>query len=229
MITLQTVAGLGALTISGGTLAQSSIVTTEQSIRYAHLPTYPDDQPAVRFYPIGAGRVWQLDTGSYTITGANPAFSQSVPIITWDIEHEYNEMNIGCPLTTVAETYWSISARKVVTRNWVGPGFSESVAAQVIHDNPTILKSGEPDKLVESIEYRNMNFFTGQGAAGGFGFQSPIDRVTMTHSKISGGLVTGTVKNFYAENCDIELSQHWWQSRVQQRASLRGMQDRSPQ
>ena len=61
----------------------------------------------------------------------------------------------------------------------------------------------EPDKLVESISYADVDF-RNDLSYGGFGFQSPIERVTLSNSKISGGLATGQVKNFHAINCDID-------------------------
>jgi hypothetical protein len=176
----------------------TGVVGIEQTIRYEHRTDFPDGE-----YPnavlCGKARVWQLNTGPWIINGSK------TPIVTWDIDHIYEGMNVGCTLGVpdVAHTYWTVSGRKVRTVDWVGGGFSESVAGHVYHEKPTILYPGEPDKLVESISYADVDF-RNDLSYGGFGFQSPIERVTLSNSKISGGLVTGQVKNFHAINCDID-------------------------
>ena len=176
----------------------TGVVGIEQTIRYEHRTDFPDVT-----YPkephCGIARVWQLNTGPWTVNGS------TVRRVTWDIDHIYEGMTVGCPLgvPNVGQTYWTISGRKVRTVDWTGGGFSEFVAGRVYHENPTLLLPGEPDKLVELIYYANMDYrISAHNSV--FAFQSPIERVTMVNSRISGGLISGQIKNFHALNCDID-------------------------
>ena len=117
VITLSVTPGLGSLTVGGGTLAAMGIVTIEQAIRYQHRSDFPDGNNSVK---VGKARVWQLNTGGWTINGvANQR-------ISWDVDHKFIDMNTGCPPnvtsgTLSAQSYWTMSGRKIETENWVGP------------------------------------------------------------------------------------------------------------
>ena len=197
-VTLQTTPGLGALTIGGGQLGPNTIIQTQQNLRFQHRTDYPDSEFTSGFlYKVGKGRVWILDTGPWTINGV------TYPIITWDIDHEYYDLYTGF---NQVYQYWSFSGRRIRTYNYVGAGFSESVVKDAFHKNPTLLMSGEPDKMVESFEYDGLDFFNpGQGGFGpnaGMGFQSPNGRLVVRNSKITG-FNAGTTKSVYCENNDI--------------------------
>lgn len=199
-VTLQTVKGLGVLTIGGGTLGPNTIVQTQQNLRYEHRTDFPDEVVQVPFYTCGAARVWACDTGPFTYNGV------TYPIITWDVDVEFYDLNLSF---SQVYQYWSFAGRRIRTYNYEGPGFSETLCGHVSHSKPTLLFPGEPDKNIGSMEYDGLEFYN-SGASpfspgGPFGFQSPNDRLTIRNSKISNQLTTANTKSVYVENSDIGL------------------------
>ena len=183
------------------------IVTIQQSIRNQHRIDFPDSNYGTGAQPVGKARMWHTTTGGWTVNGVTNTN------VFWDIDHKYIDLNIGCPPnvtsgTLAAQSYWTMSGRKIETENFVGPGVSESQAGHIIHTSPTFLYPGEPDKWVELIEYHNLNFYNGGTSpfapSGPLGFQSPIERVNMIGGRINGGLITGQVQQFHCQMVDID-------------------------
>ena len=141
--------GLGSLTIGGGTLAATAIITIEQSLRYGHLPTFPDDGVFPNIYPVGAGA--RLAT---ELRSRRPSMAYPFPSITWDIDHEYYNMHLGFPF--VQYQAWPMVGRRIVDVDSVVGGYTES-RRRGSPSRSARLCSGrsEPDKWVGEISYDN--------------------------------------------------------------------------
>ena len=178
--------------------SSTGVIGTGESIRYQHRTDYPDFTVGV---PCGKARVWKLNTGNWSPgNGASGTFPALV--VNWDIDY-----NIVGPLIVNVPTfafgfpglpYQNFTGRRVLTFGWTGPGFSESTAQSVVHSDALMTTSGEPDKLVSYLTYRNCSSSVGTSLF----FQSPFDFVLLDNCRFSG-VSTGTVKNFRAVNCDI--------------------------
>ena len=118
------------ITANGNT---STGVVTCDAIECAHLSTYPDFEYGGGLN-VGAARAWLL--------GPN-----------WDATHIYEGLIVGLAPTATVNTYVQFSIRKTITKDWVGPGFSETIAQEVIHIRAKFKTFGETDKLVERITY----------------------------------------------------------------------------
>lgn len=161
----------------------TGIVKLDRPLRWAHLSTSPD---LINNPVCGAARIWPIDQGFYGIYG------------TWDIEHIYEGMTVNRSLASGSTNYQAFTGRSVRTINWGGVGPSETVAGNVTHINPNFAYAGEPDKLVGSTSYYDME------STSGMSFQSSSpDRLMMKNCKVSGGVITGS-KIVDIENCDLD-------------------------
>jgi hypothetical protein len=186
--------GITSSSVSGGTLAAVGMVTLDRPIEYQHLTTYPDDGGGP---PAGAARVWLMDTPGNVINGVAQSY------VPWGIDHVWYDLNIGIQLNAAGSSYWTISGYSVVTENYLGPGFSESVFQSILHKNPKLIYVGEPDKLGKSLKYDNLEFVgqNGNASTNRLLIQSPFDQFVLTDSRVNLNLSLSGVKNAEVDNC----------------------------
>ena len=171
-ITVAAPAGLTA-TVSAGTLAAVGVVNCD-AIECNHVTTYPDVAYGGGLF-CGLPRVWLL----------GPA---------WDATHIYEGLITGLAFNPPVGAYTgfvTFNIKKTVTIDWVGPGFSESVAQEVIHVRAKFKTVGETDKLVSRITYYDPDTSLGTGC------QSCCPRNYIMIGGRMGGL-TGWGQNLFA-------------------------------
>lgn len=155
----------------------TGVLTLNQPIRYEHRTDFPDSGG------VGAARVWNLNSTNHP--------GQPGGVIRWDnVDHTYEGLTVNMAPGPDAPTYATLTGRRLRTINWTGVGHSESVAQTVLHDGSRFLYGCEPDKMVQSIEYRNCEWI-GIGLA----FQSSLESVRFVNPRIDHFLNTGTVKS----------------------------------
>ena len=128
-------AGLGAATITGGTLAATGVVTVGEPIENAHLSTNPD-YTTTPTWACGAARATVLPG--------------------WDCEHIYEGLQVNTSFSANSPNgnYVTLGAAKsIVTIDWVGTGASETLSSNIVHIRPKFKTTGETDKQVETITW----------------------------------------------------------------------------
>jgi hypothetical protein len=187
------------VTITGANSSTGVVSITEQ-IRYQHRADYPDFNGN---YQCGKARAWKLSNGGGFAPSNGLGGHFAALVVNWDIDYNIvGPLKVDIPPNAggFAQTYQSISARRVSTYGWTGPGFSETVSERVVHDDAVLTTQALPDKTVSSLTYRNSVSTVTSGAS--LGFQNPFDQVLLENCKFPS-VSTGTVKNFRAVNCDF--------------------------
>lgn len=120
----------------------SSIVGTTYnilgSIKYVYNADYPDYNatPGINS-TAGAARMWVMP---------DPAWQGTQRIVGLQ-----TNLSPGMP----QGFYATLSKLNVITQDWIGPGFSETITRRAYHLNPTVMTDGELDKFVDDAIYIN--------------------------------------------------------------------------
>ena len=117
--------------ISAGT------ITILEKIKYQHRTDYPDYNASG--FPCGAARVF--------VFGAADAWDGNF-IIKGMIANK-------TPGLVITPPYATFNKRDIVTEDWVGVGFSETLGRSFTHSSPTWYTNGEIDKMIDQLIYIN--------------------------------------------------------------------------
>ncbi|MDF2116062.1 hypothetical protein PY365_10795 [Roseiarcaceae bacterium H3SJ34-1] len=153
-------------------------ITIEQKTRWPHRDDFPDSNKRY-----GQARLWNM---------------KSKTNIPWDVSHIYYGLEIrNAPKTNVP--YITAVGMDITYEHCVLPGLSQSGARRVVVRGGAITAGSEPDKLVDQCVYDSVNIQKGVS------FQSSsINSASFRDCYVDGVLLIGQVKNFHAQNCDIE-------------------------
>jgi hypothetical protein len=179
--------------VSPGGNPSTGVVPLDRTLRYGHLSTFPDDAAYVSV-ACGAARVTLQNNGGGTVTlGDGEVLSPS-----WDVDATIEGFRVNQALNSNAQTYATLSGRRIKTINWTGVGFSESACGEHTSINPRILYNAETDKNVGSVIYIGMdspNIYINGGAS------ASLDRFTLIDSKIAG--FQSQAKSSLVQNSDL--------------------------
>ena len=159
-------------------------ITILEKIKFQHRADFPDYNLTPP-YNCGAARVW--------ITAPSDA---------WDGKFIIKRMTVNkTPGLTTSQPYATFNKREIVTEDWSGVGFSETIGRTFVHDNAVWFTPGEIDKFIDTIIYNNC-----RGYQTGLGSQS----ATPNRMIINGGSianVTGFAKQLLVRGTRIGIAQ----------------------
>jgi hypothetical protein len=151
--------------------AENPLIALSSFLEPALTRTFPNQQPGAPTYPFN--------------------------ILMWDVHHIYEGMTVLKPLNFPGGTQNGFSGRHIETIDWTGIGASDTVCMEHRHVRATYTEGCEPDKLVQSVEWENCEFFSG----GQFGFQSTsIEAASLKNCYLPAGAVGGVKATKY-DNC----------------------------
>lgn len=158
-------------------------INTVENIKYIHATDYPD----LNFTPSintnsGYARMWVQ------------------PDQTWQGTNVIKGLQVNLAPGMPQGLYATLSKNKLHTIDWVGAGFSETVATDITHDNPTLYSPGELDKYVDQVTYNNL-----RGPIG-LGLQSSNPNRLYINGGNFGGLV-GCGKQTYVRGAKMAIFQ----------------------
>jgi hypothetical protein len=162
-----------------------NVINVAQAIKYVHKSNFPEYNATPGIHSTcGAARMW---------VHPDPA---------WQGNTIMNGVTVNLSPGMPQGFYITLSGVYVETNNYVGPGFSETICRDVVHNNPSPQTSGETDKFVDSITYNNSHGYTG----GGYPFQSACpNRLTFNGGEIAS--IVGLGKQTTLNNVKVALFQ----------------------